>query len=154
MTNLKVASCEYRPQWHKHLPLTVLTTYTTYHTSLGCKPSRIVHGRVPNNVLNHQLGLNSKSRIVPKTDFADEFQRRKILAETTKAIIVPSYVNYKEYCDRKTKATPLHLHYYCFSLQPIADTQDPKFYSVNSRGSDSVSLKKFFAEGQICSTKT
>ena len=45
--NLKMASGEYRRQWHKYLPLAVLNYSTTYHSSIGCEPSRIFHGRVP-----------------------------------------------------------------------------------------------------------
>ena len=35
-TNLKMASGEYRRQWHKYLPLAVLNYNTTYHSSIGC----------------------------------------------------------------------------------------------------------------------
>ena len=48
--NLKMASGEYRRQWHKYLPLAVLNYNTTYHSSLGCEPTRIFHGRVPYNI--------------------------------------------------------------------------------------------------------
>ena len=37
-TNLKMASGEYRRQWHKYLPLAVLNYNTTYHSSIGCEP--------------------------------------------------------------------------------------------------------------------
>ena len=52
-TNLKMASGEYRRQWHKHLPLVVLNYNTTFHTSIGCEPTRIFHGRIPYNILDH-----------------------------------------------------------------------------------------------------
>ena len=39
--NLKMASGEYRRQWHKYLPMAVLNYNTTYHSSIGCEPSRI-----------------------------------------------------------------------------------------------------------------
>ena len=52
--NLKMASGEYRRQWHKYLPLAVLNYNTTYHSSLGCTPSRIFYGRVPYNILDHK----------------------------------------------------------------------------------------------------
>ena len=43
-TNLKMASGDYRRQWHKNLPFAVLNYNTTYHATLGCEPSRIFHG--------------------------------------------------------------------------------------------------------------
>ena len=74
--NLKMASGEYRRQWHKHLPLAVLNNNTTYHSSLGCEPSRIFHGRIPHNILDHRLGLNPNPKILPTTYFAEKFQKR------------------------------------------------------------------------------
>ena len=71
-----MASGDYRQQWHKYLPLAVLNYNTTYHATLRCKPSRIFHGRIPYNILDHKLGLNPNPKVLPTTDFADEFQRR------------------------------------------------------------------------------
>ena len=70
-TNLKMASGEYRSQWHKYLPLTVLNYNTSYHTSIWCEPTRI-----PYNILDHKLGLNPYDKILPTTDFAEELQRK------------------------------------------------------------------------------
>ena len=125
--NVKMASGEYRRQWHKYLPLAVLNYNTTYHSSLGCEPSRIFHGRIPYNILDHRLGLNPNPKILPTTDFAEEFQRRsQILLDKTKKNIMQSYLKYKEYYDRKAKAAPLGLGDYCFILQPLADHQGSK----------------------------
>ena len=48
-TNLKMASGEYRRQWHKDLPLAVLKYNTTYHSSIGCEPSKVFHRRINNS---------------------------------------------------------------------------------------------------------
>ena len=126
-TNLKMASGDYRRQWHKYLPLAVLNYNATYHATLGCEPTRIFHGRIPYNILDHKLGLNPNPKVLPTTDFADEFQRRtQVLMDSTKKIIMQSYLKYKEYYDRKAKAAPLKLNDYCFILQPIADHQGSK----------------------------
>ena len=122
--NLKKASGEYRRQWHKYLPLAVLNYNTTYHSSLLCEPTRIFHGRVPYNILDHRLGLNPNPKINPTTDFAEECQRRtQILIDKTKENIMQSYLKYKEYYDRKAKAPPLLQGDFCFILQPLADHQ-------------------------------
>ena len=126
-TNLKFASEDYRRQWHKHFPLAVLNYNTTYHVTLGCEPSRIFQGRIPYNILDHKLDLNPNLKVLPTTDFADEIQRRtQILLDSTKKNIMQSYLKYKEYYDRKTKAAPLKQNDYCFILQPIADHQGSK----------------------------
>ena len=74
-TNLKMASGVYRRQWHKYLLLAVLIYNTSYHSTLGCEPSRIFHGRIQYNVLDHELGLNPNPTTLPPTDFAEKFQQ-------------------------------------------------------------------------------
>ena len=69
-TNRKMASGEYGRQWHKYLPLAVLNCITSYHASLRCEPSRIFHGRIPYNILDHKLGFNRNPKVLPTTDFA------------------------------------------------------------------------------------
>ena len=120
-----MASGDYRRQWHKYLPLAVLNYNTTYHATR--EPSRIFHGRIPYNILDHKLGLNPNPKVLPTTDFADEFQRRtQIILDNTKKNIMQSYLKYKEYYDRKAKAALLKQNDYCFILQPIADHQGSK----------------------------
>ena len=125
--NLKMASGEYRRQWHKYLSLAVLNYNTTYHSSLGCEPSRIFHGRVPYNILDHRLGLTPNPKIIPTTDFAEELQRRtQILIDKTKKNIMQSYLKYKDCYDRKAKAAPLEQGDFCFILEPLAYHQGSK----------------------------
>ena len=120
--NLKMASGEYRCQWHKYLPLAVLNYNTTYHSSLGCEPSIMFHGRVPYNILDHRLGLNPNPKVIPTTDFAEELQSRtQILIDKTKKNFMQSYLKYKDYYDRKARAAPLEQGDSCFILKPLAD---------------------------------
>ena len=126
-TNLKTASGEYRRQWHKYLPLAVLNYNTTYHSSIGCEPSKVFHGRIPFNVLDHKSGNNPNKNFVRTTEFADEIQQRtQILIDQTKKNIMQSYLKYKDYYDRKAKAAPFKEKDYCFVLQPKADSQASK----------------------------
>ena len=126
-TSLKMASGEYRKQWHKYLPIAILNYNTTYHSSIDCEPSRVFHGRVPHNILDHKLGLRFNPNITPTTDFAEEILRRtKILYDKTKKNVMQSYIKYKRYYDKKAKASPLKEKDYCFILQPKADHQGSK----------------------------
>ena len=126
-TNLKMASGEYRRQWHKYLPLAVLNHNTSYHASIGCEPTRVFHGRIPYNILDHKLGNNPNGKISPTTEFAEEIQNRtKTLIDKTKQNIMQSYIKYKEYYDRKAKAAPLKENEFCFVLQSKADHQGSK----------------------------
>ena len=65
---------EYRRQWHKYLPLAVLNQNTSYHASIGCEPTRVYHGRIPYNILDHKLGTNPNEQITPTSKFAEETQ--------------------------------------------------------------------------------
>ena len=103
-----MASGECRCQWHKYLPLAVLNYNTTYHSSIGCEPSMVFHGRIHYNVLDHKLGNNPNKKFQPPTEFAEELQQRtQILIDQTKKSIMQSYLKYKGYYDRKAKATLL-----------------------------------------------
>ena len=122
-----MASGEYRRQWHKYLPLAVLNYNTTYHSSIGCEPSKVFHGRFLFNVLDHKLGNNPNKNFLPTTEVAEEVQQRtQILIDQTKKNIMQSFLKYKDYYDRKDKAAPLKEKDFCFVLQPKADSQASK----------------------------
>ena len=54
---LKIETGERRSLWHKYINIAVLNYNTSYHTSIGCEPSRAFHGRIPYNVLDLKLGF-------------------------------------------------------------------------------------------------
>ena len=84
-TSLKMASGEYRKQWHNYIPIAILNINTTYHPSIDCEPNRVLHVRVPHNILDHKLGLTLNPDIAPTTDFAEKLLRRtKTLYDKTK----------------------------------------------------------------------
>ena len=41
---LKIETGERRSIWHKYINIAVLNYNTSYHTSIGCEPSRVFHG--------------------------------------------------------------------------------------------------------------
>ena len=126
-TNLKLACGKYRQQWHKYLQLAVLNCNTSYHASVSCEPTRVFHGRIPYNILDHKHGTIPSEKINPTTEFAEEIQNRtKLLIDKTKQKILQSHIKYKDYKDRKAKAAPLNENDYCFVLQPEEDHQGSK----------------------------
>ena len=109
------------------MPLAFLNHNTSYHASIGCEPTRVFHGRVPYDILDHKLENNPNEQIIATTEFAEEIQNRtKLLIDETKRNIMQSYVKYKEYSDRKAKASRLKENDYCFVLQPKANHQGSK----------------------------
>ena len=64
---------------------------------------------------------------MPTTEFEEEVQQRtQILIDQAKKNIMQSYLEYKDYYDRKAKAAPLKEKDYCSVLQPKADSQASK----------------------------
>ena len=108
---------EYWKQWHKYLPIAILNYNTTYHSSIDCEPSRVFHGRVPHNILDHNHGLRFNPNIAPTRDFAVELLRRtKNLCDKTKENVMQSYIKYSRYYDQKAKASTLKEKDYCFII--------------------------------------
>ena len=135
-TNLKMASGEYRWQWHKYLPLAVLNYNTSYHTSIGCEWTRFFHGRLPYNILDLKIGLNPNEKILPTTDYEEELQRKtQILIDQTKRNVVQLYLKYKEYYDRKARVAPLKEKEFCLSYSQKRTIKDLKSHFATSDGS-------------------
>ena len=44
---LKIETGELRTLWHKYVSIAVPKYNTSYHASIGCELSRVVHGRIP-----------------------------------------------------------------------------------------------------------
>ena len=107
-TSLEMASGEYRKQCHKYLASAIPIHNTTCHSSIDSEPSRVFHGRVPHNILDHKLGIQFYPKAAPTTDSAEELLRRtKILHDKTEKIVMQSYIKYKRYYDKEIKASPL-----------------------------------------------
>ena len=64
---LKIETGERRSLWHIHLNIAVLNYNTSYHTSIGCEPSRVFHGKIPYNVLDLKLGIGPQQHPTPVT---------------------------------------------------------------------------------------
>ena len=45
--SLKIETGERRSLWQKYISIAVLNYYTSYHSSIGCEPSRVFHGCIP-----------------------------------------------------------------------------------------------------------
>ena len=84
-TFLKMASGEYKKQWHKYLAIVILNYNTTYQASIDCDRIRGFRGRVSHNILNQKLELRFNPNIAPTTDFSEgSLHRIEILYDKTK----------------------------------------------------------------------
>ena len=69
---LKIKTGERRSLWHKYINIAVLNYNTSYHTSIGCEPSRVFHSRIPYNVLDLYLGIRPQQQPIPNSQIAQE----------------------------------------------------------------------------------
>ena len=67
----KLETGERRSLWHEYIFIAVLNYNTSYHTSIGCEPSRVFHGRIPYNVLDIKLGIRPQHPI-PTSQIAQD----------------------------------------------------------------------------------
>ena len=113
--------------WHKYINIAVLNYNTSYHTSIGCEPSRAFHGRIPYNVLDLKLGIRPQQQPIPTLQNAQEFlEQTEMIHQDVRKKTMQAYIKYKAYYDKKANASKLKEAYYVYILQPKADHQASK----------------------------
>ena len=124
---LKIETGERRSMWHKYVHIAVLNHNTSYHSSIGCEPSRVFHGRIPYNVLDLKLGIRPQRENDPNTDVAqDVLEQTKLIHEDAHRNTMQAYLKYKAYYDKKANASILKENDYVYILQPKANQQGNK----------------------------
>ena len=69
---LKIQTGERRSLWQKYIKIAVLNYNTSYHTSVGCEPSRVFRGRIPYIVLDSKLGIRPQQQPIPTSQIAQD----------------------------------------------------------------------------------
>ena len=125
--SLKISTGERRTMWHQYLAIATLNYNTSYHSALGCEPSRVFHGRIPYNVLDLKFGIRSERKSTATTNLGEDIlHKSQQIKETVSKNLMQSYIRYKQYYDKKANAHPLHVNEYCYALHPRAKTQSIK----------------------------
>ena len=125
--SLKISTGERRTMWHQYVAIATLNYNTSYHSSLGCEPSRVFHGRIPYNVLDLKFGIRNAQQTKPTTTHGEDIlHKTQQIKETVNKNLMQSYIRYKQYYDKKANAHPLHVNEYCYALHPKANTQGTK----------------------------
>ena len=124
---LKIETGERRSLWHKYINIAVLNYNTSYHTSIGCEPSRVFHGRIPYNVLDLKLGIRPQQQPIPTSQIAQEvLELTEIIHQDVRKNIMQAYIKYKAHYDKKANASELKEADYVYILHPKADHQASK----------------------------
>ena len=67
---LKIETGERRPLWQKYVSIAVLNYNAFYHTSIGCEPSPVFHGRISYNTLDIKMGIRPQQQPIPTSQIA------------------------------------------------------------------------------------
>ena len=124
---LKIETGERRSLRHKYINIAVLNYNTSYHTSIGCEPSRVFHGRIPYNVSDIKLGIRPQQQPILTSQIAQELiEQTEMIHQDVRKNTVQAYIKYKAYHDKKAIASKLKEADYVYILQPKADHQGSK----------------------------
>ena len=124
---LKVETGDWRSLWHKYINISVLNYNTSCHTSIGCEPSRVFHGRILYNVLDLKLGIRPQPQPIPTSQIGQEvLEQTEMIHQDVRKNIMQAYIKYKAYYNKKANASKLKEADYVYILQPKADHQGSK----------------------------
>ena len=121
---MKIETSERRSLWHKYINIAVLNYNTSYHSSIGCEPRRVFHGRIPHNVLDLKLGIHPPQQPIPTSQFAQDVLRRtEMIHQDVRKNAMQAYTKHKAYYDKKANASKIKEADYVYVLQSKADHQ-------------------------------
>ena len=125
--SLKIETGEWRSLWHKYISIAVLNYNTCYHSSSGCEPSRVFHGRIPYNILDLKMGIRPQNISSPDSEIAqDVLEQTEMISQDVRRNAMQACIKYKAYYDKKANASKLKQSDNVYILQPKADHQGSK----------------------------
>ncbi len=122
---LKIYENQSSTNWHKYVDYAVFAHNTSFHSSIGCTPSLLFHGREPLTPLELRFRGNMIERVNTVYDYnlqvKDAVSKIHMQAKDT---ALTSYQKYRSAYDKKAMASPLKLHSYCLLMDPRLTGQD------------------------------
>ena len=133
--SLKVETGERRSLWHKYNSIAAIIYNTSYHSSIGCEPSRVFHGRIPYNILDLKMGILPQKNSSPDSEIAqDVVEQTEIIFQDVRRNAMLAYIKNKAYYDKKkANASKLKQSDFVYILQPKADHQGSKIPCTDFR---------------------
>ena len=124
---LKIDTGTHRSLCHKYFSIAVLNYNTSYHSSIGCEPSRVFHGRIPYNILDSKMGIRPQKIPSPDSESAqDVLEETEMIFQDVRRNAMLAYIKYKAFYDKKADASKFKQSDYVKILQPKADHQGSK----------------------------
>ena len=157
---MEIEKGEWRSLWHKCVNTAVPNYNASYHTSIGCEPSRVIHGRIPYNILDLKLGIRLQQQPIPTSLRAQEvLEQTKLIHQDVRKNAMQAYIEYKAYYDKKANTSKIKEADYVYVLQPKADHQGSKIPLTEIRwvgpyNIEKVLSNKIYSVGKIGTNKT
>ena len=121
---LKLNTDENWTTWYKYVDLATFIHNTSYHSSIGCTPSSLFHGREPIKPIDLRFRSHALAQKELTSDYLVDLQDSLLENFShTKSRLLDAYHKYRTYYDKKAAAKPLAQHDYCLLLNPSLTTQ-------------------------------
>ena len=144
--SLKIETGECRSLWHKYISIAVLNYNTSHHSSIGCEPSRVFHGRTPYNILDLKLGIRPQKISPAESEIAQDVRElTETIFRNVRRNAMQAYIKYKAYYDKKANASKLKQSDYVYILQPKANHQGSKIPFTDFRWIGTYIIEKVLA---------
>ena len=93
---LKIETGERRSMWHKYVNIAVLNYNTSYHTNIGCEPTRVLHERVRYNVLHLKMGIRLHKTPSSNSQIAEDvLKQTEMIFHDVRKNTMQAYIKYK-----------------------------------------------------------
>ena len=103
---LKIETGKRIPLWNKCVSIAVLNHNASYHTSIGCEPSRVFHDRIPYNILNIKLGIRTQQQpILTSQNAKDVLVQTEMIHQDVCKIAMQAHIKDKAFYDKKANAS-------------------------------------------------
>ena len=131
--------------WHKYLRISVLNYNTSYHTSTGCEPSRVFHGRFRYKILDLKVGIRPQKIPSPNSEIAqDVLQQMKMIFQDVRKNPMQAYIKYKAFYDKKANVYNLNEPITSLYYSQKQITKEAKFLLPIFGGLDHILLKRCY----------
>ena len=121
---LKLNTDEDWTTWYRYVDLATFIHNTSYHSSIGCTPSSLFHGREPFKPIDLRFRSHALAQKELTSDYLVDLQDSLLEQFShTKLRLLDAYHKYRTYYDKKAAAKPLMQHHYCLLLNSCLLTQ-------------------------------
>ena len=115
--SMKLEAGERRSLWHKYVSIAVLNYNTSYHSSIGCEPSRMLHGCIPYINPDMKMGIRPQKKPSPDSEIAqDVLEQTEMIFQEVRRNATQAYIKNKAFYHKKSNASKLKRSDYVYII--------------------------------------